>query len=331
MKLHEDKELFTDVITRAAEHPSQGGLGIHPQFIEKDYWITNALKHLSESRFRDTAVFKGGTSLSKAYHIGMRFSEDIDIAIIKTDGLTDAQLKAAIRSTEKTMSTDLKEIDHPQSSKGSRYRKTYYSYHSIGRSQNLPSMIPGQILFEINSFANPFPYRYIEIGSFAHHYLAKRMATDIIKEFDLEPFRINVLDKRTTLTEKMVSLIRFSLAENPIVELEAKIRHFYDLHYLLQDLECKHYLYSSEFGKNFKSLLSHDKNLFSNPEGWREKSVMNSPLLTDFSKLWEVLKKRYNEELHTLSYSLTIPSDESIMKSMKEILDIIKNLPKERL
>lgn len=226
MKLHEDKELFTDVITRAAEHPSQGGLGIHPQFIEKDYWLTNALKHLSESRFRDIAVFKGGTSLSKAYHIGMRFSEDIDIAIIKNDGITDAQLKAVIRSTEKTMSTDLKEIDHPQSSKGSRYRKTYYSYPSVGRSQDLPNMIPGQILFEINSFANPFPYMNIEIGSFVHHYLAKRMATDIIKEFDLEPFRINVLDKRTTLTEKMVSLIRFSLAENPIVELEGKIRHF---------------------------------------------------------------------------------------------------------
>ena len=284
MKLHEDKELFTDIIARAAEHPSQGGLGVRPQFIEKDYWITNALKYFSESPYRDIAVFKGGTSLSKAYHIGMRFSEDIDIAIIKTDSMTDAQLKTA-------------------------------------------SMRPGQILFEINSFANPYPYQNIEISSFAYDYLAMHMANDIIIEFGLQPFRIKVLDKRTTMTEKMVSLIRFSLAGNPITELEAKIRHFYDLHYLLQDPECKAYLFSSEFAKSFKSLITHDKDLFSNPAGWREKSIKNSPLLTDFSELWNVLKKRYSEELPPLSYSLSIPSVDAIAKSMKEILDVIKNLP----
>ena len=326
MKLHEDKELFADVIARAAEHPSKSGLGVRPQFIEKDYWISNSLKHLSESRYKDIGVFKGGTSLSKAYHIGMRFSEDIDIAIIKTDGMTDAQLKTAIRATEKAMSEDLNEILHPLSSKGSRYRKTYYSYPSIDRSQHLAGMIPGQILFEINSFANPFPYQNIEISSFAYQYLATHGANDIITEFELEPFRINVLDKRTTLTEKIVSLIRFSLGRNPISELGAKIRHFYDLHYLLQDSECRTYLLNSEFSKSFKSLITHDKDLFSNPEGWRKKSIKNSPLLSDFSELWEVLKKRYSEELRPLSYSLTIPPTDDIADSMKKIFEVVKNI-----
>ena len=325
MKLHKDKVLFADVIARAAEHPSQGGLGIRPQFIEKDYWITNALKHLSESRFKDNAVFKGGTSLSKAYHIGTRFSEDIDIAIIKTDGMTDAQLKAAIRSTEKAMSVDLSEIAHPQSTKGSRYRKTFYSYPLLSSSQSMASVIPGQLLFEINSFANPFPYQNIEISCFAYHYLAMQMANDIIEEFELEPFRINVLDKRSTMTEKIVSLIRFSLAENPIPELEAKIRHFYDLHNLLQDSDSRVYLHSIEFAENYTALITHDRESFDNPEGWREKPIEKSPLLLDFSGLWEVLKKRYSEELRPLSYSLTIPSVDAIEASMKEILDVIKN------
>lgn len=326
MRLHEDKVLFADVITRAAEHPSHGGLGIRPQFIEKDYWITNALKHLSESKYKDNAVFKGGTSLSKAYRIGTRFSEDIDIAIIKTDGMTDAQLKTTIRSTEKAMSADLSEIAHPQSSKGSRYRKTFYSYPMLSSSQNLASVIPGQLLFEINSFANPFPYQNIEISCFAYHYLIMHNANDIIKEFGLKPFRINVLDKRTTMTEKIVSLVRFSLAENPIPELEAKIRHFYDLHYLLQDSDCRAYLHGIEFVRNFTALITHDKELFDKPKGWIEKPIDNSPLLSDFSELWEVLKKRYSEELRPLSYSLTIPIVEEIETSMKEILDVIKNI-----
>lgn len=238
MKLHEDKILFADIITRAAEHPTQGGLGIRPQFIEKDYWITNALRNLSESPYMDYAVFKGGTSLSKAHHIGMRFSEDIDIAIINSNELSDAKLKTIIRSTEKSMSKDLTEIAHPQSSKGSRYRKTFYNYPLLRVSAQSRSVIPGQLLFEINSFANPFPYKKIQIRSFVYDYLSMVMAGHLIEEFCLQPFEINVLDKRTTMAEKLVSLTRFSLAKNPLTELEAKIRHFYDLHFLMQDPEC---------------------------------------------------------------------------------------------
>ncbi len=50
-------------------------------YLEKDYWICRSLKMLSESKEKEVAVFKGGTSLSKAYRLGNRFSEDIDIVI----------------------------------------------------------------------------------------------------------------------------------------------------------------------------------------------------------------------------------------------------------
>ena len=39
----------------------------------------------------EKAIFKGGTSLSKAHKIGNRFSEDIDIAISDADTLTGNQ------------------------------------------------------------------------------------------------------------------------------------------------------------------------------------------------------------------------------------------------
>ena len=50
------------------------------------------------------AVFKGGTSLSKAYGLGGRFSEDIDIAITKDESRTENQTKNLIHSISKTMS-----------------------------------------------------------------------------------------------------------------------------------------------------------------------------------------------------------------------------------
>ena len=53
--------------------------------MEKDYWITLVLQRLSTSRFRDEAVFKGGTSLSKGYELINRFSEDIDFVVFRSD------------------------------------------------------------------------------------------------------------------------------------------------------------------------------------------------------------------------------------------------------
>ncbi len=47
--------------------------------LEKDAWVVWALEVLFTSDFRDSLVFKGGTSLSKAYGIIERFSEDVDV------------------------------------------------------------------------------------------------------------------------------------------------------------------------------------------------------------------------------------------------------------
>jgi hypothetical protein len=71
--LHERKEF--EELLRTLE----GETGILVQLIEKDYWIMHVLFGLKEQGFE--FELKGGTSLSKAYNIIDRFSEDIDIHI----------------------------------------------------------------------------------------------------------------------------------------------------------------------------------------------------------------------------------------------------------
>ncbi len=57
-------------------------LGITPYIIEKDYWVCYILNYLFNiCQFKDFLIFKGGTSLSKAYNIIKRFSEDIDLIL----------------------------------------------------------------------------------------------------------------------------------------------------------------------------------------------------------------------------------------------------------
>lgn len=50
--------------------------------VEKDFWVCFTLDYLfHESKWKDNFAFKGGTSLSKAYNLIERFSEDIDLIL----------------------------------------------------------------------------------------------------------------------------------------------------------------------------------------------------------------------------------------------------------
>jgi hypothetical protein len=51
------------------------------QAVEKDWWVSAVLMALSKTSWADYLQFKGGTSLSKAWELINRFSEDIDLAI----------------------------------------------------------------------------------------------------------------------------------------------------------------------------------------------------------------------------------------------------------
>jgi hypothetical protein len=57
-------------------------LGIRPVIAEKDFWVCWVLMRLfALSGDRPGMLFKGGTSLSKAYALIDRFSEDIDVSL----------------------------------------------------------------------------------------------------------------------------------------------------------------------------------------------------------------------------------------------------------
>ena len=53
--------------------------------VEKDFWVCFTLKHLFGLDFRPTLLLKGGTSLSKAFGLIQRFSEDIDLTLNRAE------------------------------------------------------------------------------------------------------------------------------------------------------------------------------------------------------------------------------------------------------
>ena len=57
-------------------------MGISEAVIEKDFWVCYMLEYLfHRCAWKDNLAFKGGTSLSKAYDLIKRFSEDIDLIL----------------------------------------------------------------------------------------------------------------------------------------------------------------------------------------------------------------------------------------------------------
>lgn len=67
------RELFSEAAAR---------LGMTPAVVEKDFWVTWMLDRLfADPPLAELLMFKGGTSLSKAYGLIERFSEDIDLIL----------------------------------------------------------------------------------------------------------------------------------------------------------------------------------------------------------------------------------------------------------
>ncbi len=57
--------------------------GLAESFIEKDWFVTQVIRLLSEIHYEDfTLIFTGGTALSKAHRLIQRFSEDIDLRVV---------------------------------------------------------------------------------------------------------------------------------------------------------------------------------------------------------------------------------------------------------
>jgi predicted nucleotidyltransferase component of viral defense system len=314
MKLHNENRAFIDILYNTSIY-----LNIPYAFVEKDYWITLVLSRLAKSEYINESVFKGGTSLSKGYNLIDRFSEDVDIAIINDKEKTGNEIKTIIRAIEKEITTDLSEQRMDGiTSKGSRFRKSVFEYVTTQKAN-----ANNKLIVEINSFSNPFPYKRLTIQSLVFDFLIQNKFEKSIEQYYLQSFEINVLSKEQTLLEKIVSLIRFSFQENTVESLSEKIRHFYDLYYLMKNPDCIKFVASNSFKNQFDNIMQHDREIFEEPNGWQTKPLTESPLITNFPILWEQLKGKYQTELSSLAFR-TIPRENDVANCFEELIKRIR-------
>lgn len=312
MNLHEDQQTFVDLIRLTADH-----LHLPEIFIEKDYWVTRSLCLLAASPQSEIVVFKGGTSLSKAYKIIQRFSEDVDLALIPlSPPRSGGQTRTALKKLTQITGEGLEELEG--GTKSSNIRKIYYEY---------PSIITGQpyghaserLLIEINAFADPFPSSSKAISTYIYEFLFKKGFKEGIERYNLQPFEISVLSLGRTFSEKIMSLIKASNASGAIQQLRSKVRHLYDLNQLLTHQEVKDFLLSDYFFETIDKIKQDDAK---SPTGneWTSVPLASNILFNDPEKCWRDLEQTYTGEFKKMVFG-DLPSPSKILSTIHTIAE----------
>jgi len=306
MKLHKDKTLFREAIEAAAQH-----LKLRPVFVEKDYWVTYVLRNLGLSQYANTVIFKGGTSLSKAYQCIDRFSEDIDLAILSPGNYTGNQLKNLLKEVTETITQHLHIIEgHREEKKMGRMRATVYAYDKVIDSIDF-GVVKDYVLIEINCFADPVPYNAIPISPYIAQFFAQTGNEQLIEQYGLTPTIVNVLALERTFFEKVLSLNRLSYEGK--AALQEKIRHFYDLHQLFHYPSLSGRLLEPAHFPILINILKNDQDNKAMHGAWQGQRIQDSPLFTQLETQWKDLTSTYQVGLETLIWTGELPSTESIL------------------
>ena len=207
-------------------------LGVAPGAIEKDYWATEVLRSAcSHDHGVDGIVFKGGTSLSKAYHLIERFSEDIDLLVV-TDASGNA-LKRSLRTIAGQVTADIG-VAHDREREGRAYLNARFEYPS---AHDAPFLTSG-VLLEMGSRGGPTPNEVRSVASLMAE-AAESIDPSALADFvDLTEFDVIVLAPERTLAEKL-AFLHHRATVGDLDALRRGSRHLYDVAALLRSEDVR--------------------------------------------------------------------------------------------
>jgi predicted nucleotidyltransferase component of viral defense system len=319
MRLHENQQLFDQAIRATAQHKQ-----LREVYIEKDYWVTFALHTIFNSDIGGETVFKGGTALSKCFGLIERFSEDIDLVVLRKEGESGNRLTNKIKAISKVVSAVMPEVQvEGITQKMGMNRKTGHSYPKVFKGDL--GQVRDVVIVEATWLGNFEPYTETSISTFIYEMMVATDQQKLAKEYGLLPFGIKVLDSQRTICEKIMSLVRFSYSENPVEDLRNKVRHIYDLTQLLKTKDLMTFFDSEGFEKMLLKVAQDDVPSYRNNNAWLAHHPLESPLFSDLENIWNQIKSTYSEDFSQLVYG-KLPSEKEVLATLKMIAERMKSI-----
>jgi hypothetical protein len=300
MKLYEHPD-FEQAILRAAEHFR--GRGLRPAVIEKDYYVTEALRIISVTA-GDKVIFKGGTSLSKGWNLIQRFSEDIDIFLdplafkpaLGKNGI-DRELKK-LRDAVGAHPA-LAFVEKESQTIGGFGRNDRFSY---AQRFGGPGEVAGRVFLEAGTASGREPTSVVDLRSYIGQFLEETGAS--LGAEDEGRFPLRLLHFRRTFVEKMFAIhAKVELLKRDRQPIGTYARHYYDLFQLAGQDEVIAMLKSAEFAAikaDYDQISSrHFAKSYFHPDGM---SFAKSDALFPPTELAAIIEVEYDRQCKVLCY-----------------------------
>lgn len=309
--------------------------GMKPFAVEKDWWVSRTLEIIFQMEIAKHLVFKGGTSLSKAWNLINRFSEDIDLAIDKdffgftgelgknqrdklrktaglyTTGTFFKELQAAFIKRG-FVDLDFKIIEAKDSDQAPRVLEIYYP-NVINSSSEY--VLP-RVQIEVSCRSLREPFSVIKFGALVDEVYAD-------KDFVEPLFEVPTVNPERTFLEKVFLLHEEFHRPEEKMRVDRLSRHLYDIYHLTNAGIAEKAINNKEL---YETIVAHrykysrvgeiDYNLH-NP-----KTVNPMPI----NEKLEEWKADYAKMKEDMIYEENKPSFEDLINNIEDLLKKLKTL-----
>lgn len=302
--------------------------GMKPFAVEKDWWVSCTLEIIFQMPIAEHLVFKGGTSLSKAWKLINRFSEDIDLAIDAAFfGFTgdigknqrDKLRKTAGAYTTGTFFEELKQafeakgfaelkfevIEPKNSDQDPRVLEIYYPYVIKPDTDYLLPRV--QIEVSCRSLREPFTNQ--TFGALVDEFYAD-------KDFAEPLFEVPTVNAERTFLEKLFLLHEEFQRPADKMRVDRLSRHLYDVYHLTKAGVAEKAINDKEL---YETIVAHrykflrvgdvDYNLH-NPK------ILNPIPPNDVIADWEADYAKMKEDM---IYEVNKPSFDDLINNLNEL------------
>jgi len=309
--------------------------GMSPFAVEKDWWVVETISSIFESDASRSMVFKGGTSLSKAWGLINRFSEDIDLAIDRgflgfegeltkskrtrlrkaasayTSGVFFEMLKNKFDERE-IEGVEFKMVEAKDSDQDPRIIEMYYP-----NVIPIPGYIEARVQIEVGCRSMREPFRIVNFGSLIDEYYSER-------SFSQNPISVPTVLPERTFLEKVFLLHEEFHRSVEKIRVNRLSRHIYDVVKMAQTKVVDKALSNRELYQNivnhrfsFSRVGGVDYNLL-------QPQTIDPLPIPELSKVW---KEDYSIMVEQMIFEPSPPSYSQLIEQLTSLKERINQLP----
>lgn len=307
----------------------QTRIGLKSAIIEKDWWVTAVLRALFQLPYSQHLSFKGGTNLSKCWHIIERMSEDADIGItreylgfegkLSKNQISDKLRRAACSFVRETLQFDLREQMIKDGINPEKF-KVYVNITPVSTTD------PEVIFVEYEQSASPISYIppvvKIEVsGRSMSEPIEDVMINSLIDSavpgavFSEPKFSVRAVMAKRTFLEKIFLLHEEFAKGEGNIWVDRMSRHLYDVHRLAGTSFAQEALSDQEL---YDTVIEHRKT-YIGLKGF-DYTTLAKPTLTFIppESIYAAWKKDYETMQEEMIYGESLSFDE-LISPLKEL------------